>query len=37
MDLIKAYDCLHHDLLIALIAKPAAYDFENKAFALIRY
>ena len=32
MDLIKAYDCLPHDLLIA---KFAAYGFDNAALALI--
>ena len=32
MDLSKAYDCLPHDLLIA---KLAAYGFDNTALALI--
>ena len=32
MDLSKAYDCLPHDLLIA---KLAAYGFENSATSLI--
>ena len=32
MDLSKAYECLPHDLLIA---KLAAYGFDNKALALI--
>ena len=32
MDPSKAYDCLPHDLLIA---KLAAYGFENTALALI--
>ena len=32
MEFIKAYDCLLHDLLIA---KLAAYGFENMALALI--
>ena len=32
MDLSKAHDCLSHDLLIA---KFAAYGFDNAALALI--
>ena len=32
MDLSKAYDCLPHDLLIARLA---AYGFDNTALALI--